>query len=179
MKNRATFQSNLSELNSDVWGYALLVPNEIAVKFIEGTNRRVVCAINGIDPFRCGILGAGNGNFMILLNKKRRIELERKGITQLVVSIEKDNSEYGMEISAEFLEVLSQYREASVFFDALTPGKKRTLIYWADNVKSSDIKIRRAIVVCEHLIKQNGVPDFKKMNEEIKIANARFKRDAR
>jgi hypothetical protein len=115
---------------------------------------------------------------MLVLNKKRRNKLEKMDISVFDVSLEKDTSEIGMDLSAEFIEVMSQYEEASDFFDSLTPGKKRTLIYWADNVKSSEIKIRRAIVLCEHLIQENGVPDFRTMNEEVKAANARYKRGA-
>ena len=63
------------------------------------------------------------------------MELEKKGILDLTITLEKDNSNLGMDVSSEFLEVLSQYEEASEFFELLTPGKKRTLIYWADNVK--------------------------------------------
>lgn len=78
-------------------------------------------------------------------------------------------------MSSEFLEVLSQYEEANEFFELLTPGKKRTLIYWVDFVKNYEIKIRRAIVLCQHLKDQNGIADFKKMNMEMKTANAYYK----
>ncbi|MDC1221614.1 YdeI/OmpD-associated family protein [Salibacteraceae bacterium] len=176
--NSAKFQSRLDQLNSNVWGYALNVPTDIARQFIEGHNKRVICSINGIEPFKCGLIGGADGNFILVLNKKRRNKLEKMDISVFDVSLEKDTSEIGMDVSAEFIEVMSQYEEASDFFDSLTPGKKRTLIYWADNVKSSEIKIRRAIVLCEHLIQENGVPDFRKMNEEVKAANARYKRGA-
>lgn len=55
--NSAKFQSRLDQLNSNVWGYALNVPTDIARQFIEGYNKRVICSINGIEPFKCGLIG--------------------------------------------------------------------------------------------------------------------------
>ncbi len=84
-----------------------------------------------------------------------------------------DESSYGLPISEEFEEVLRQDDEASEIFHQLTPGKQRTLIYYADNVKSSQIKLRRGLVVAEHLKSTNGLVDFKLLNEEMKAANRR------
>lgn len=52
-----TFHANLEELSSDVWRYAVFVPFDIASQFIVGNDKRVICSILGIDPFKCGLLG--------------------------------------------------------------------------------------------------------------------------
>ncbi len=108
---------------------------------------------------------------MILANQERRTILGlRQGDTFSVV-LEKDTSEYGMPMSDEFREVMNQSPEANSIFYALTPGKQRTLIHLCDSVKSSDIKIRRALVVSNHLFEQQGKIDFKLLNEQMKAAN--------
>lgn len=85
--------------------------------------------------------------------------------------ITKDNSEYGIAVSDVFLEVLDQDDIAKVLFEKLTLGKKRTLIFWVDSVKSTDIRIRRAIVLMEHLKQVEGKVDFKLLNAQMKRAN--------
>jgi len=67
--------------------------------------------------------------------------------------------------------VLDQNSEADTVFHAFTKGKQRTLIYWTNNVKSSDIRIRRALVMTDHLVNQRGNIDFKLLNVEMKTAN--------
>ncbi len=68
-----TFHANLEELSSDVWRYAVFVPFDIASQFIVGNDKRVICSILGIDPFKCGLLGNGNGDYMVVPNKKRKV----------------------------------------------------------------------------------------------------------
>jgi len=78
-------------------------------------------------------------------------------------------------ISDELSEVLAQEQEGSVHFQLLTPGKRRTLIHWVDNVKNPEIRIRRAIVLLRHLKNQEGSIDFRRLNQEMKEENQRAK----
>lgn len=79
-------------------------------------------------------------------------------------------------MSDELREVLDQDNQARVYFDKLTSGKQRSLIHWSDGVKSTDIKIRRALVMTQHLVTQQGKVDFLLLANEIKEANARENR---
>ncbi len=165
------FTARLDKIDSDLWQYLFRVEKETAEQFIEGDNRRIVCTINGKVKFHAALLHDGLGGYLVLLNQERRTILGlRQGDTFSVV-LEKDSSQYGMPMSDEFREVLNQSPEANAIFHALTPGKKRTLIHLCDNVKSSDIKIKRAAVVSNHLFEQQGKIDFKLLNEEMKTAN--------
>lgn len=87
------------------------------------------------------------------------------------IELEKDMTKYGTAMSDEFAVVLEQDQEGSAIFHRLTPGKQRTLIYFSDNVKSSDIKIRRALVVMRHLVESQGELDYKRLNVMVKEAN--------
>lgn len=76
-----------------------------------------------------------------------------------------------MEVPAEFDELLEQDKEGRGWFDKLSPGKKRTLIYFVSSVKNSDKRLLRSLVVLNHLKTEEGVIDFKKLNIEMKEAN--------
>ncbi|MCF8278626.1 MAG: YdeI/OmpD-associated family protein [Flavobacteriales bacterium] len=162
--------------NSDLYHWFFSVPNEVAEPFIEGNDRRVITKVNGTVKYHCAIYGDGAGGFRILLNSERVKKLRLVRGETITVELEKDRSEYGVPMSEELREVLDQNPEADELFHRLTKGAQRTLIYWSDNVKSSDIKIRRAIVMTDHLVNQGGKPDFKLLNVEMKEANQAAKR---
>jgi hypothetical protein len=157
--------------NSDLYHWFFQVPNEVAEMFIEGGDRRVVTKVNEAVKYHCAIYGDGLGGHRILLNRERCKKLGLVRGETIRVELEKDRSEYGVPMSEELREVLDQRPIADELFHKLTKGTQRTLIYWSDNVKSSDIKIRRALVMTDHLESQNGKPDFKLLNTEMKVAN--------
>ncbi|MCF8463972.1 MAG: YdeI/OmpD-associated family protein [Flavobacteriales bacterium] len=171
------FSTQLSkDDNSDLYHWFFPVPNEIAKSFIEGNDRRVITKVNRTVKYHCAIYGDGAGGFRILLNRERVKKLGLIRGETINVELEKDRSEYGVPMSEELREVLDQNPEADKLFHKLTKGSQRTLIYWSDNVKRSEIKIRRAMVMTEHLLNQSGKPDFKLMNVEMKEANQAAKR---
>ncbi|MEZ4892245.1 MAG: YdeI/OmpD-associated family protein [Saprospiraceae bacterium] len=86
----------------------------------------------------------------------------------LRVSLKKDTSEYGLPMPEEMAEVLAQDDEGDKLFHALTPGKIRTLLYIAGNVKSSEKRISRSIAIVEHLKETKGKIDFKMLNIKLK-----------
>lgn len=162
--------------HSDLYHWFFQVPNEVAEQLIEGTDRRVVTKVNEVVKYHCAIYGDGLGGYRILLNRERSKKLGLVRGETIRVELAKDRSEYGVDMSEELREVLDQRPLADALFHKLTKGAQRTLIYWSDNVKSSEIKIRRALVMTEHLENQHGKPDFRLMNEEMKVANRAAKR---
>lgn len=173
-----TFTSILSRVDDiDIYHWYFPVPNQIADELIDGADRRIVVTVNDKERYHCAIHGDGAGGFRIMLNQQRCKKLKLTRGEPIQVNVEKDRSEYGMEMSEELREVLDQMPRADELFHKCTKGRQRTLIYWVQNVKSSDIKIRRAIVMCTHLEEQDGTPDFKLMNEEMKAANQAAKRN--
>ncbi|MEZ4722937.1 MAG: YdeI/OmpD-associated family protein [Flavobacteriales bacterium] len=169
-----TFTSRLERIDSDLWQHLFYVPDDIAEQFIEGDNRRVICTIKGLKPYSCALMYGNDGKY-ILVNGERRKKLGLVPGEVIEVTLEKDTSEFGMDMSEEFREVLYQSDEAREVFMSLTRGRQRTLIYWADNVKSPEIKIRRALVLMEHLAESRGELDFKLLNVKIKEANQQAK----
>ena len=156
--------------NSPLWGLHLNVPEEIALQLIEGDSRRVVCTINGLFELHAALM-PNKGNWFILLNqqnvKKWRLQL---GNT-VHVKLQKDTSEYGMPMPEELQIALDQEQEALTVFEALSPGKQRSLIYIVSKVKNSDSRIKKGLAIAFHLAESKGNLDFKRLNELIKHYN--------
>lgn len=69
----------------------------------------------------------------------------------LAVLVTEDNSELQFQHSETLEAVLNQDQEAEIAFNQLTAGKKRGLIYWIEQVKSPDVRIKRALETAEKL----------------------------
>ena len=67
------------------------------------------------------------------------------------VTIELDNSKYGMEMPEELEALLEQDHEGERRFEMLTPSKQRYIIHYVSQVKSSQLKIDRAIMLINNL----------------------------
>lgn len=153
-----------------------MVPEEVSTHFVESHGKRVVCTINGTLTYQCALMPLSGEGYFININKANRSKLGLENGAILHIELQVDTSKYGLPMSEEFEEVLRQDELGSAYFHALTPGKQRTLIHYAGNVKSPAIKLRRSMVVVEHLVMHQGVIDFKLLNDEMKEANRREKR---
>ncbi|PHN05464.1 YdeI/OmpD-associated family protein [Flavilitoribacter nigricans] len=169
------FTAALDKLDSNLWNYYLPVPVDISEAIIaEQKDRRVICTLNNKLEFQCALMPKGDGTYFIMLNKSIRDKLKLTlGIT-VDVRLKKDESEYGLPMPDELAEVLASDPEGNDHFQALTPGKQRNLLYIVGKVKSSDLRIHKALVVIEHLKKQNGKINFRQLNEELKTSNRKF-----
>ena len=165
------FESVLIEHFSDVWGYCLLVPKALGNKFIEQNNRRVVCLLNSSVEFQCALMPNGNGEFFINVNKEIRSKLKLKSGDRVTVNLSKDKSKCGLPMPVEFEQAMELDELAQKHFNSLTPGKQRNLLFIVGKPKSSEIRIKKALVILEHLKIQNGKIDFKALNEEFKKSN--------
>lgn len=168
--------TKLTLLESEVWSSVLPVPNPIANQLISDGGRRIICHIEGIKPYHCALLPDGNGSWYILLNKKRQLALGLSDAAEIEAVLEKDSSEYGMEMPLELKEVLNQDEHANTLFHKLTPGRMRNIIHVVSSVKSTEIRIRKALVCTEHLKKNQGKIEFKELAQEMKDANREARR---
>lgn len=162
------FNAEILKSGSGVYGHYISVPEKTALKFFEGKYARVVCTLNGSHSFQCAILPSKKHGYFIQINKKIRDKLSLKFRSQVKVEIKKDKSKYGLPMTEEFKELLSQDLEGDKLFHQLTAGKQRTLLYIAGNVKNSDKRISRAIAIVNHLKAHYGKIDFKQLQIDIR-----------
>lgn len=163
------FQTRLNYFESSaLWGWHFLVPQRIAELFVNGADRRVVCTINQTVKIHCALM-PNKGEWFVLLNKDVQKKINRPLNTIIEILIEKDTSTYGMPMPEVFQEVLDQDPEAEAYFEALTPGKKRSLIYIVGKVKNVDSRIRKSIIIAEHLKTYRGKIESKMLMEALKL----------
>lgn len=129
--------------------------------------RRVLCSMNGAKKFHCALLPWGD-KFYIIVNKKRRDDQGLIAGDMVDVVLEKDESQYGLPMPEEVREVLKQDPEGDRLFHGLSPGKQRSMIYWLSRTKDVDRRIHETLIFVEHLKKNDGQIDNKKLQTELK-----------
>lgn len=162
------FKGKLENFNTRLWTFHIKVPNPIALHFIEKDQKRVVAQLNGSVSIQCAIMSAGDGVYFILINKKIRDQLKIKEGSPVIVHLSPDESEYGLPFPEELKELLAQDKTGNEYFEALTPGKQRNIIYAVNQVKNPDLRIHRGMVMLAHLKKNKGKINFKELYQELK-----------
>jgi hypothetical protein len=129
----------------------LEVPPKV-VKALGGKFRlRLICTLNGRHSFHCGLMALGGGSGYLTLSRQRMAEIGARPGDSLRVALRVDESKYGMEMPREFREVLRQDREGRKRFEALKPGKQRTILYHVAGTKDVDRRIDRSLRLVENL----------------------------
>lgn len=176
--SKVQFTATLQKFDSPLWGFHIVVPDEISEQFIAGKDNRVVCTLFGKAEFHCALMprgkeleSAGAGKYFINLNKKLRDKFRLTIGSEVQASLRPDNSKYGMPMPDEMAELLAQDPAGDQLFHALTPGKQRSLLYIVGKPVGPEIRLKKAVVVIEHLKVNHGKIDFKRLNEDFKDAN--------
>ncbi len=112
---------------------------------------RWICKIGNLEPFQCGLVSLADGCAYITVNKSRMSKLKLKTGDEVEVKLEKDESEYGMDMCEELKTLLEQDEDARNRFDKLKPGMQRYIIYYVSQVKNPQLRIDRALLLITNL----------------------------
>lgn len=165
-KNQVEFETELVISTTGSGWHFLLVTNEIVARLsFADKYRRVLCSINGGEPFQCALMPWGD-LFYIIVSKKKRAGLVAGDVVK--VRLIKDESKYGLPMPEEFEEVLKQDPEGDKVFHALTAGKQRSILYLLSHAKDIDLRIHQALLIVDHLKTNNGKIVDKLLYEELK-----------
>ena len=169
--SEGTLATTLEKFESNaVWTYYIPVPKEFGDQYIiDDKKRRVICCFENQFEAQVALMPKGD-EYFININKEVRTKLGIKEGDKVHISLKKDESKYGLPIPEEFEELLHQDEMGNKLFHALTPGKQRNLIYIAGKPKSSDIRLKKSLVIVNYLKSTNGKLDFKELNEAFKQA---------
>jgi Domain of unknown function (DUF1905) len=159
---------------SDVfWTSIIIIPDEVYQQMIKvTTEKRIICTINKSITFHCAMIPKKPFHY-IMLSKEKIKTLKLDIHDEILVEIIPDESEFGMEISEEFQEVLFSDPEGNLLFDKLTSGRKRSILYLISKTKNSHLKIEKSFVVLEHLKRNKGKFDLVLFNEDYKNFRAK------
>lgn len=168
------FISAVEKFENNVYSTHLKVPKDIVESLSSDGKKRVLCTIDAHDYFHAGLMPSGDGSYFIILSKARLKALGLVLGQTIEVQLTKDNSKYGMSMPDEFNEVLLADIEGASWFENLTDGKKRNLIHMVATVKSSDLRITKALIILDHLRANTGKLDFKLLIEAMKPQNRQY-----
>ncbi len=140
----------------------------------EHNASRILVNINGQGQISCALMPNGKGDYFITVSKevRKRFGLELGDEVALIIS--PDDSEYGMPLSEELVELWAVDEEAYRVFHLLTPGKQRSLIYQIAKPKGAATRIKKAVQISEYLKSVNGKLDYKELNAYMKADNANW-----
>lgn len=170
------FRSKLETTDSDPPWHILRVPKGKVADFaFKGNLRRVVCSLNGTEPFNCALFPS-KGDYFITLNKKLRERLGLKPGDAVTIELARDDSKFGMPMPDEFAEVLRQDKEGKRLFEALSPGNQRLMLKLIVFVKDVDKRIIRSLVGIEILKKCEGKFDYHLLHDAMRVASSVGKR---
>ncbi|MCX6352068.1 MAG: YdeI/OmpD-associated family protein [Bacteroidetes bacterium] len=126
---------------------------------------RLVCEVNNTLSFKCGLVALADGKAYITLNNARCKKLGVKEGSPVEIVLIKDESEFGMDMPEELAELFNQDEEGVARFRKLTPAMQRYIIFYVSQVKSSNKRIERALLLIENLkrLPDNGKETFREM----------------
>ena len=166
-----SFQSTIEDNPEDnTWGPHFYVPNDVVEFYLNKKVTRFICQLNDLVEFNCAFIPSSRGKY-INVNKIIRKQLNLKLGSLVTVVLKEDDSEYGMPVPQEIVDLFAHDDEFNEVFHLLTPGKQRSLLYIVGKPKNQETRIKKAIVICEHLKRRNGQLDFKILNQDFKEYN--------
>ena len=130
--------------------HAVSVDAHAVLQWVDQGIKRVICRV-GNARLHAALNPRKQGGYWIYMNAAT-VKSEGLRVGALVTfSLELDKSPLQFEVPEEFAEVLETDPEAKTIFSALTPGTQRGLIYLVTQVKSTDKRIARALLIAEKL----------------------------
>ncbi|MGV6831599.1 MAG: YdeI/OmpD-associated family protein [bacterium] len=133
-----------------------------AQELLQSKNKRLQILIEFEDKklqYKGGLLFTNKHGHYIYLSKSKQKELGIFPTDYFNVQITVDTSKYGAPTCEEFEAVFYSDPEAMHYFNKLTDGKKRSILFAIARYKNSQTRIDKALLVSDNL--KRGVKDPK------------------
>jgi hypothetical protein len=166
------FTAILEKSTNKLWGAHLRVPPSIAKQLMKAGSRRVLRTLEGSEPHQCALLSYSEGVVVLSVNRKWCDTLHLDIGSKVRVSLQQDDSKYGLPVPVELKELFRQDAEGSLLFHLLTPGRQRTLLYIVGSARDSEARAWRASVILRHLRENNGIIRYKQLGLSFKKRQA-------
>ncbi len=162
------FAAPLERSASKLFNWQLRVPADTTAAFLATeSGRRVICSLNASEPYQCALTPIGDGVYVLTVNQGRIKKLKLEEGVDVSIDLFPDDSKYGLPMAEELDELLRQDEEGNALFHALSAGKLRTLLYIVNQGVDSDDRLRRAVVVVDHLHQHSGKINYKALHAEL------------
>jgi len=139
-------EQHVQQLERRRGGYFyLVIPRSIVLDFEEGKKTRLICKIDELLTFQCGLNHLGNGDFFIIVNAANLKKLGRKLHDRVAFEITKDPNPLGVEMPEVMTVLFDQDPSLKLQFEKLSMSKRRNIIYNALKIKDVDLQVREVI----------------------------------
>lgn len=156
MASTSEFTATIEKLPFKGGMHFITVPQKVALTFAERKAVRIFCTINNSVKYACALRPNGDGGFFINVGtpilKKGKFLLGQK----IKATIQKDKTEFGHTVPEELTELLAQDEEGKKYWDQLTNGAQRSLIYYIAQAKSVEKRIERSLLFINRLKDTKG-----------------------
>lgn len=145
-----SFEQPLRQLEARKGGYFyLVVPAEVVEQFPRKRKTRLICTVDDSLTYRCGLNHLGDGNFFLILSGKRVEKLKKELGEELRFSIHEDPDPLGVPVPEVLQVLIAQDELARQRYEALTDGKKRSLIFSIQKIKDLDLQVSKTLAFLE------------------------------
>lgn len=124
---------------------------DVVAEFVAHKQKRLFCRLNDQIDIHCALLNSKLFGYYIIVGTAVCKSLKIKTGDEVTLELFADNSTYQFEMPEELEEVLATDPEASQIFEKLRPGNQRGLIQLVLQLKSTDKRIERALLISEKM----------------------------
>lgn len=164
MTNSVSFNTIIGTLPHLVGMRYMEIPPNIVQQLGGKFSLRLICTVNGQLSFQGGLVSLGEGAAYISINQKRMKELGVDVGDSVHLKLDKDESEYGLPVPEELIELFAQDDEGFNRFKGLAKGMQRYILNYVDTVKSPQKRVDRAILLITNLKKcKEGKETFRQI----------------
>jgi hypothetical protein len=136
-------KQKIKQLEKRKGGYFYLkIDSDIINQFRKKRATRIICTIDNVVSYRCGLNHLGDGNFYVIIAGKYLDKLGKELGEEVRFKIEEDPDQLGVEVPEVLTVFLEQDSDSKAIYDNLTDGKKRSLIYSFNKIKDIDRQVK-------------------------------------
>lgn len=138
------FEQTIGQLEKRKGGYFFLQIDAKTVDLFEKKRKtRLVCEIDNLVKYSCGLNHLGDGNYFLIVATKYLKKLKKELGDRVYFKIYEDPNPLGVEIPEVLQALIEQDEEVKNAFEKYTDGKKRSLIYTIHKIKNIDLQVKK------------------------------------
>ena len=151
MPKTKSFQATLERGGGPLNWTIVRIPFDVARIWGKRGQLRVRGDINGFD-FRTSLFPTGDGNHVLLVNKKMQ-KGGRVGLGAIArFRLEPDSEQRKVALPSELSDMLDEDRALRRWYEELNPSWRNDIAAWISGVKSAQARLRRAEQIVERMI---------------------------
>ena len=157
------FEVHLSGMMPSTGSPSIVIPDEYALAFAKAKQKRVAIKAffeNRIIHFH-GSLHFYKEQYLISFGIRYQKELGIFPSDYFELQLFEDTSKYGVSVPDSLQAVMDSDSEGFALFERLTPGKKRSLIYYVARFKTSQTQVDKSLIIFDNL--KIGITDFREL----------------